>query len=626
MAWYERITRPGQRALTASASPPDQVPPALTAAAAPSKGPQAQFLRHTDKWQNEVWGFYDNLGEFNYGVHWLANMLSRVRIRAAKIQSDADEPEIQDKGTAADLMKSFGGGVTGQAQIMRRIAVQLSIPGEGYLVGEEKNGTEKWMVRSVDEIRTQTRSYQVMDETSVNAGMDWRDLAENSLVVRVWRPHDRFYHLADSPARSAREVMRELELVNRKIVADYLSRLASAGVFAVPDEISFPVREEFADASNPFMAEWIEIAAEAIKNPGTASAVVPIPLMGPSEALKEIRFIDFSTQSDEKIIEKRESAIKRLATKLDMPAEILLGMGDINHWGSWQIEEGALKAHIAPIAELICDALTDGYLKPRLEASGEDPTDWVVWYDMSELTLRPDRSENATKAYDRMELSGQAYRRELGFDEDDIPTEEDLFAQGLKILLRYIPAASSSAFDALIGKEVLNPADTSLPGERHADAGAGPAATAPANGQQPGKSPPSGAQQQGPPDTQGNAPPAPDATPSARADTVQEAMARSQILQQRRTQHAIKFSPGGACMLMHPQICHDAEYSCPFTHAGKISGDVIRPGMSGTYLCSLDPFGRLTINGRSPYLNTTDMISTSLVLVPRKVNGVHAPA
>lgn len=606
MAWYEAITRPGQRSLTASAPPPEPVPQAVTAAAQPAKGPQAQFIRHTDKWQNEAWEFFDNLGEFNYATHWLANMLSRVRLRAAKLQSDVDEPDIQDKGIAADLMKVFGGGVTGQAQIMRRITVQLSVPGEGYLVGEVKGGNEKWMVRSVDEIRTQTNSYQVMDENSVNAGTDWRDLPKDSLVVRVWRPHDRYYHLADSPARAARTVMRELELVNRKIVADYLSRLASAGVFAVPDEISFPVREEFAEAPNPFMAEWIEIAAEAIKNPGTASAVIPIPLMGPAEALKEIRFIDFSTQADEKIIEKRDSAIKRLATELDMPAEILLGMGDVNHWGAWQLEEGALKTHIAPVAELICDALTNGYLKPRLEASGEDPTDWVVWYDMSELALRPDRSGNASDAYDRLELSGEAYRRELGFDEDDKPTDEELKEQALKVIIHTLPSGAASALAQLIGEEVpqIVPVSPQDPGTAEAvQQGNTPPPTAPA-------APPPGQSKEpanGPPDTKENGPPAPD-------EGAQLAARARLLIQQTGTQHIIRFTNGAKHWeLLHPGLCHEHEFSCPYTGAVSRGAPAARPGTPGTYLCHLDTFGRLVLDGRAPYTDTRTLISTSLI-------------
>jgi hypothetical protein len=595
----------GVTALAASAAPGP--PPSLTAAAAPPKGPQAQFLRRPDKWQNEVWGFYDTLGEFNYGVWWLANMLSRVRLRAARLQPDVDEPDIVDKGPAAELMKNFGGGVTGQAQIMKRLTVQLSIPGEGYLVGEAENKAEKWMVRSVDEIRTQGRGYQVMNEEGVTSGQEWRDLAAENLVIRVWRPHDRYYHLADSPARSAREIMRELELVNRKILAEYLSRIASAGVLAFPDELSFPVREEFADAENPMMAEWIELASEAIKKPGTASAVVPLPVTGPADYLKEIRFIDLTIESDQHIISKRDSAIKRLATKLDMPAEILLGMGDVNHWGAWQLEEGALKTHVAPLAELICDSLTTGYLQPRLAASGEDPTGWVVWYDMSELALRPDRSENAATAYDRMELSAAAFRREVGFDEDDAPTDDELEKIGLKLLVRTVPNAAPAALDKLLGHTVLDVTAASPA----ASGGTGP--PGPENAAQ--ETPPPGQTPKTPPPTQ-NAPPPPPGKEAARAE---------RRAAQARTQHVLRLTPQGLDM-MHPRVCAEHEWTCPYTQASFSFGAAVRPGAYGTYLCHLDPFGRLQVDGREPYADTRELTSTPVKVHPREraalvVNG-----
>lgn len=599
MAWYHAITRPGQMALTASATEPE----ALTAAAAAPKAPRSQFIRHPDNWQNEVWEFHDDLGEFNYGVWWLSNMLSRVRLRAAKLQPDTDEPEIFTKGPAAELMMRLGGGVSGQAQMMKRLTVQVTVPGEGYLVGETEGKRETWRVRSVDEVRAQSGKYQVMNEETVSTGQDWRDLAEEHHVVRVWRPHDRYYHLADSPSRSARSIMRELELVNRKIIADYLSRLASAGVFAMPDEISFPVREEFADAPNAFLLEWIETAAEAIKNPGTASAVIPIPMVGPAEALKELRFIDFSVQADEKIIEKRDSVIKRLATKMDMPAEVLLGMGDVNHWSAWQLEEGALKTHIAPVAELICDALTVGYLQPRLEAAGEDPSDWVVWYDMSELALRPDRSGNANEAYDRMELSGTAYRRELGFDEDDKPADDELREQALKVIIRTLPSGAASALAQLIGEDIpqIVPVSPQDPGTAEAvQQGNTPAPTAPSPGAPGGPA-------SGPPGTQEEGPPAPD-------EGAQQAARARRLIQQSGTQHIIRFT-GGAKQweLLHPELCHEHEYSCPYTHAVSRGAPAARPGTPGTYLCHLDTFGRLVLDGRAPYADTRSLISTSLI-------------
>lgn len=611
MPWYDVF-----RGRTAHEPAPLPTPPAdaLTAAAAEPRGPETKFLRQTESWQNEVWKFHESLGEFNYGVWWLSNMLSRVRLRAARLQPDVDEPEIVSTGTAAELMMRLSGGVTGQAQMMKRLTVQLSLPGEGYLIGEAVGKVERWQVRSVDEVRVQGQKYQVMDEENVGSGQEWRDLAEDHHIVRVWRPHDRYYHLADSPARSAREIMRELELVNRKITAEYLSRLASAGMVLIPDELTFPVREEFADEPNPLMAEWIEIAATAIQNPGTASAVVPIPLVGPADALEAVKHVDFTLKIDEKIIEKRDSAIKRLATKLDMPAEILLGMGDVNHWGAWQLEEGALKTHIAPVAELICDALTRGYLQPRLEASGEDPATWVVWYDMSELALRPDRSGNATLAYDRLELSGAAYRRELGFDEDDAPTDDDLKEQALKVIIRTLPSSAASALAQLLGEEIpqIVPVSPQDPGTAEAvQKGDTPP---PESSDNQGSTPPGRDTADGPPQDQQGPPGTRDNPPD------QAAAARAQLLvQQARTQHMLRVTASDRWELFHPPLCGEHEYSCPFTHAVVTSAPSARPGSSGTYMCHLDAFGRLVIDGRSPYADTTAMISTPLR--PKAVNG-----
>lgn len=604
MPWYDAFRRRGVVSSVPPAAAPE--PDALTAAAAPPRSPETQFLRNTERWQNEVWAFHDTLGEFNFGIGWQANMLSRVRLRAARLQADQDEPEIVTKGPAADLMMRLSGGVGGQAQLMKRLSVQLALPGEGYLIGETVGKLEQWQVRSVDEVRVQSGVYQVMDENTVTTGQEWRDLAEDHHIVRVWRPHDRYYHLADSPARSAREVMRELELINRKITAEYLSRLASAGVVLFPDEMTFPVREEFADEPNPLMAEWIDIAATAIKNPGTASAVIPIPLTGPADVLDKVKLIDFTLKIDEKTIERRDSAIRRLAMKLDIPSEILLGMGQSNHWSAWAIDEGALKAHIAPLAELICDSLTRGYLQPRLEASGEDPSEWVVWYDMSELALKPDRSDNATLAYDRQELSGAAYRRELGFDEDDAPEQGDMEEIGLKLLLRTVPNAAPAALDKLVGHKVLE-ADTGAP------------ATSGTSGAPPVTGPPATGEQAGPPKTQDQTPPTEKAPPGRTA-----AEARTQrLVQQARTQHMLKVTASDRWELFHPPLCGDHEYSCPFTHAVSTAAPSARPGSSGTYLCHLDAFGRLVIDGRSPYADTGGMIATRLR--PRAVNG-HATA
>lgn len=588
MAWWHAFTR---RGTLPAAHLPATDADALTAAAVPVHQPRTELLRTTDSWQEEVWQYHDTLGEFRYATDWEAKRLSRVRLYAAKLQPGADAPLRADAGTAVDLMTTFGGGPAGQAQILDGLATQLTVPGEGYLIVETVQGVERWSVRSIDEVRAGRGRYEVIDENSATSGYNWRPLAADSMPpIRVWRPNKRYHHLADSPARAARSTMRELELVNRHIAAQYLSRLASAGVWLVPDEVVFPVREEFADAADPFMAEWIEIAAEAIRTPGTAAATVPIPIKVPAEYVDKIKHLDFTLKIDEKIIDKRESAIKRLASQLNVPPEVLLGMGDLNHWNAWISDETSLKVDVAPDAELICQAITTGYLQPRLKASGvEDWASWVVWYDMSELTLRPDRSDDAIQLYDRLEINGAALRRETGFDESDKPGDDELKEQALKVIIKTLPSGAGSALSTLIGERVdITPVAAQTPGEA-ADADTPP-----------------------PPEPEARDAPNEGAPPD-RVEQARQAAAQARqerLVQQAQALHAVRFATGRPPELLHPAVCAQHAYSCPFTHAALKLHSLPRPGTSGVYEARLDAFGRFTIGRHSPLMDTSGFFST----------------
>jgi hypothetical protein len=552
-------------------------PQALTSAAVEVDAPRSDLLRTTETWQQEVWRYYDTLGEFNYAVSWLSAMLSRVRLYAAELVPGQDEPvRLDDNHPAVDVMNKLAGGVAGQTALMASLAVQLAVPGEGYLVGETRQGAERWSVRSVDEVQARHKQWQVKDENAPNSDQ-WRDVVGGH-VFRVWRPHKRWYHLADSSSRSARATMRELELVNRHILAQYLSRLASAGIWFLPNEVDFPVREEFADMPNPIMAEIVELARLAIAEPGTASAVIPLLMQMPGEWIKTVAdsHLDFTLKIDEKIIEKRDSAIKRLATQVNIPAEVLLGMGDVNHWGAWQIEEGALKTTIAPDAELIANAVTTAYLQPRLAAGGEQDTGrFVVWYDMSELTMRPDRSDDAVLLYDRQELSGDALRRETGFDEADKPTGADLLDQALKLVLRTLPDAALTALRELTGATLETPSVAASPAPEPAPE----AAPVPV----PVTGPPNG----------NEAAPVPDVGLAAQARA-------ERLIRQARAVHAVRFGMAG-WELLHPAACDQHTYSCPFTQGALSLKSMAYPGTPGLYECTLDAFGRFRVGDRAPH-------------------------
>lgn len=618
--WWQRRSwteQPGAAALAASVEPPSFEPPTVADAPAESMtaaalavnslvGGRRSLVPQYESWQRELWDYYDTMGDFGYAVTWRANMISRVRLRAGKLEPGNDEPTIVDDGRAAELVAELSSELNSTADIMSTLATHLDIPGEGWLIGELRAGRNRWQVRSNDEIRRRGNTFEVISEESSLGEMEWRPLAPEHYLVRIWRPHKRFRHLAYSPAKAARGAMRELELANRHIQAQYLSRLASAGVIIFPDEITFPVRPEFQDAVDPFVREWIETASEAIKTPGTAAGVVPIPMRVPGEYIDKIKHIDFTLKLDEKIIEKRDAARRALASMINVPTELLFDAGSLNHWGLWQLEESAIKVHISPDVEIMTNGLTVGYLHPRLRAEGvEDWESWVVWYDASEIIARPDRSNNVLKAYDRFEVSGRTLRREVGLTEDDAPTKSELEDMVLKRLASN-PQIGFVALHELTGLEVpeeLVPEqpDTDVVGQRNAGHRGSQELPDRDDDYQEGD--------QGTTGGDSNASPGDDLNLEVERDD-----RRAFTILQAMSQHVMEFSVTG-WKLKHPLLCQKHLFTCPFTYATR-DGVTIRPGTSGDYECFLDGGGDVRIGNRI-FARGDELLPSR----PERVNG-----
>lgn len=480
---------------------------ALTAAAkilAPSGTSRTTHEIQYQTWQDEAWAFYRAEGEYWYGVTWLAQALSRVKLVAAVEVPGGDEPEPLDDGDASDIVQSLGGGPGGQAALMKSFGIHLQVPGKVWLVGEDLSvGLRKWCTKSANELRKSSRGGF---ETLVDEGR-WEPLSNDSLVVPIWDPDPQYSFMATSPTRAALACLRKIDLFNRTIVAKLVSRLALNGFLFVPSEATFPVKEEFKDQPDPFMAELIDIAARAIKNPGDARSALPVPIKVKSELIEKFRHLKiFEVEEFRELIEARDKEIERLANMSNIPSEVMTGMGDVNHWTAWQLSEDAARIHVAPLAELVCSGLTAGFLQPTLVAEGKSLTDaagnrLVVWYDLSDLIAKPDKTEAATQAYDRNEISGESYRTLLNFDESMAPTSAQLKDQILLQALK-IPELAAIAFKELTGIDVPTPAPVAgapdaLPG--------GPGDGSDTEGPPPSESAPA----TGPPSTQDAPPPPP---------------------------------------------------------------------------------------------------------------------
>lgn len=410
---------------------------ALTAAASELRlDAQSIIVRqHTRQpWQQRAWTYYEILGAIHFAGEFVGNALSRVRLVGAEEQDSSEPPKITKNAAVQDAINNLKSRRGGQAAFMRNLAINIFISGEGYIAGYTEGGKQVWDVYSIDEllVRPGDRKYYRRSAP----GLGDIPLPDGALVTRVWRENPRFGLLADSAMRTVLDDCELLILLTLAEKAVSKSRMAGAGILLVPNELTLPVRSKDdvrrgagnaspADADS-FMDTFTKAMIAPIKDEGDPSSVVPMVMQGARESLDAVRHLAFERHLDDRSQERRETALRSIATAIDLPPEVLLGTADANHWGAWQIKEDTFAAHLQPQVELVCDALTVGYLQPALKrANVPDYEKYCVWYDPAALVTPADTTPVAQELYDRIELSGKALRAAANFSEKDAPDETE---------------------------------------------------------------------------------------------------------------------------------------------------------------------------------------------------------
>lgn len=426
---------------------PSRVPPSprtvITAAASrytarkttksgPSKG--------TDSgWQERAWAFYDSTPEVRFAAQWISAAMSSATLYAGYRGDDGKTIETAPPGSlAAQIVADIAGGPEGQAQLLGRMGPQLIVPGEGWLVvvpsESEDEPLPAWHVVSVREMHRQGQKMIAEIEGEPvevpPADPDGTAGDHDPIGIRVWQAHPGRYMDADSPVRASLGLLDELQLLNAAVGAAARSRLLGRGVLLVPKGTKFPGTPVQGDAEDDLIEVFMNVAETAYREPDSAAAAVPIILEVPAEQIAAIKRITFESDYDELAIRLREEAIRRFANGLDTPAEILLGLGDTNHWGAWALKEEAVTLGVQPRLDVVTHALTTQWLRPLLAAEGiKDAHRYLVATDTSNLRVRGNRSQTALDVYQAGGIGGAALRRETGFTEDDAPTPEELAAR-----------------------------------------------------------------------------------------------------------------------------------------------------------------------------------------------------
>lgn len=493
-------------------APLDQADPRILVGAAQTLTGAAreQYAMNYKTWQDEMWEYTKSIGEFGSVMDWFSAGISRMHLVAATQKPGIREPEMTAKGPAAqlvdDLVVNAKGGET---QYLYKWGRHLGVAGVGWFIGEDHpddpDSPRSFEVKSAKQIRRTTKPHRdpstrqlIRDDQgkTITGGFEmriapdrWRQLAPSSLVGRIYRPDDELDFDVTSWARPALTTLREIDLYNRHIIATLLSRIAFNGFLLIPTEVTFPVNEQFKDATDPFVAEIVAIAARGIRDPGSPSSAMPVPLRVPAAFIESFKHLIVASGIDPKIIEAREAAIRNLSKQLPAPPEAMQGKSDLNHWNAYADSEDNIKYIFGSTMEVFVGGLTEFFLWPMMRAAGQSIRSAdgrsVVWYDASDLIAKPDNSANAIDARSRMVIDDEAYRHAISLDKADAPSDKEL----RKMLLVQSAAAGTPLTDAYF---ILFPDDKPpppKPGDILPDGqvagvipGAGPPGTAPAAG------------------------------------------------------------------------------------------------------------------------------------------------
>jgi hypothetical protein len=388
------------------------------------------------------------IGELSSAAGWMASHFSRAVLKMCDVGDDGEIGGETKNKKAKQIAAEILGRPAERREVMRMAGFNLWLVGEVYIGACPKKGPmgrDLWFAVSTDDIQ------RVGGEAYVDLGRGKVKLEPgNSLLVRSWTPHPNKAADAYSGAFSVRLILRELEKLTLYVFSQVDSRLASGGVFVVPAGMS---SESGAITARDLMLSFVETASDALKGEGTAAGIVPIVLEVPQDTLGKLQYLTFSSELSQQAVKLRQEAVDRLANSLDIPAEeINGGIGDSNHWASFQIGPDAVKKHIEPLLSRFCLALQSGWVDHALEASGLDPNKYHIWYDTTPLIVRPQRFQEALELWREGRLSSEALLKAAGFYESDAPEAgEDVRRYLRELVFRDPQLFNQASVRALLG-------------------------------------------------------------------------------------------------------------------------------------------------------------------------------
>lgn len=392
------------------------------------------------RWQTEAYRHVNICGEARYAATLFASLAGRAEIGVSEPQALARKAVWVESGPEVDAFAELVPTVRERTKLIRDYMLHRVIAGECYLIGRDRRDTDPeyatsrrvpiWEIVAVTELRKSGLGVWEVRLDNEN----WVALPDGDPVIRMWNPDPANRREAWSPFRSLLPTLREIEWLTGHIFTQVRSRLMSAGVWFLPENLTFPPppvnaveggAEDIA-AMNEAEQFMMSLAASGQYELDLDEVSFPTVVMADPAALASIdqnKLIKFWSEIDDKAMILRTDNVRRFALGMDLPPESVLGSsgvavsgsggsaGSVNHWGEWANEEKTIAGHIEPALDDLVAVLTTAFLRAAVTG-----TDKVIGYSSANLRMKQDRSKEAVGLYDRGLLNGKVTVRETGFD------------------------------------------------------------------------------------------------------------------------------------------------------------------------------------------------------------------
>lgn len=348
-------------------------------------------------WQVAAWQVWRCLGELKSPTTYVARVVSE-RLEWVWFPTGAED-HVGIDASKAILKSAFGD--SNVEELVRLIVLNIEVAGEFWLIREDDadDGRARWCVYSVVERYLKEK----VDAAKKDGRTFWRVWVADPTCVRA----------PDAPTSGVLDSAYDLIELKALSRAQSRSRIAGAGLLLVPQEQSF-------GQGDPFGSSLKEAMARPIEDISSANAVAPIKVSMKADLIDKVRHVTFNRPFDERLPEKMDRATRQLAMGMDFPPELLLGMGDQNHWNGWITQEETWRGTIAPLAQIVAQVLTRVVTTENPGASGG------IAPDPTKLLTRHATPQDAVNAWRVGAVSWEYVRRALGATEADAPGPEEL--------------------------------------------------------------------------------------------------------------------------------------------------------------------------------------------------------